>query len=48
MLMFTGLVEARARCQVHDDGTGRQLRIAAPTMAPELAIGESVAVTVPV
>lgn len=43
--MFTGLVEALGEVrQVRDDGTGRQLVIAAPAIAPELTLGESVAV----
>jgi riboflavin synthase len=43
--MFTGLVEVLGAVRaVHADGTGRQLVLAAPTLAPELAVGESVAV----
>lgn len=43
--MFTGLVEALgAVCQVVPDGAGRHLVLAAPTLAAELAVGESIAV----
>ena len=43
--MFTGLVEALGLVhQVQPDGAGRHLVIAEPALAPQLAIGESVAV----
>jgi len=43
--MFTGLVEALAKVdRVQDDGTSRDLVLAAPGLADGLAIGESVAV----
>jgi riboflavin synthase len=43
--MFTGLVETLATVErVKDDGTGRDLVVAAPGLADELTIGESVAV----
>jgi riboflavin synthase len=43
--MFTGLVEALGTVRrVEPDGAGRLLVIVEPTLAPELAIGESVAV----
>jgi riboflavin synthase len=43
--MFTGLVEALGRVRdLSFDGTGRRLTLAEPTLAPELVLGESVAV----
>jgi riboflavin synthase len=43
--MFTGLVEALGTVrQVHAEGPGRRLVVAAPTFAAELTLGESVAV----
>jgi riboflavin synthase len=43
--MFTGLVETLATVErIEPDGPGRTLVIAAPTIAPELTLGESVAV----
>jgi riboflavin synthase len=43
--MFTGLIEALGTVRhVRDDHAGRELLLAAPTLAPELAVGESVAV----
>jgi riboflavin synthase len=43
--MFTGLVEVLGTVQrVEADGSGRHLIVAAPTLAAELALGESVAV----
>jgi riboflavin synthase len=43
--MFTGLIEALGTVRhVRADNAGRQLILAAPTLAPELAVGESVAV----
>jgi riboflavin synthase len=43
--MFTGIIEVLGRVQrVLSDGSGRHLVIAAPTLAPELVVGESVAV----
>ena len=43
--MFTGLVEALGRVHaIAPDGPGRLLRIAEPRLAPELILGESVAV----
>src|SRR5437870_72024 len=42
--MFTGLVEVLGTVrQVHAEGPGRRLVVAAPAFAPELALGESVA-----
>jgi riboflavin synthase len=43
--MFTGLIEALGTVRrVELDGVGRHLVLAAPILAPELAVGESVAV----
>jgi riboflavin synthase len=43
--MFTGLVEALGVvCHIESDGAGRNLTIAEPRLAAELAVGESVAV----
>jgi len=43
--MFTGLIEALATvCRLEARGAARDLTIAEPRLAPELAIGESVAV----
>jgi riboflavin synthase len=43
--MFTGLVEALGTVRhIASDGTGRVLTVAEPRLAPELSIGESVAV----
>jgi riboflavin synthase len=43
--MFTGLIEALGTVdRIEPDGAGRHLTIAEPRLAPELAIGESVAV----
>jgi riboflavin synthase len=43
--VFTGLIESLATVEdVQDDGTGRDLVLAAPELAHELALGESVAV----
>src|SRR5262245_20768354 len=43
--MFTGLVQALGTVrEVTDTRAGRRLRVAEPTLAPQLAIGESVAV----
>jgi riboflavin synthase len=43
--MFTGLVEALGIVRrLEADGAGRQLAVAEPRLAPELALGESVAV----
>jgi riboflavin synthase len=43
--MFTGLIEALGTVRrVEVDGAGRHLVLAAPTLAAELAVGESVAV----
>jgi riboflavin synthase len=43
--MFTGLVEALATVRrVEADGPGRLLVLAEPTLAPQLSLGESVAV----
>jgi riboflavin synthase len=43
--MFTGLVEFLGTVRaIKDDGVGRELLIAEPRLAPQLALGESVAV----
>src|SRR5262249_34548059 len=43
--MFTGLVEALGTVrQTVPEGAGRQLVIAEPTLAPEVAVGDSVAI----
>jgi riboflavin synthase len=43
--MFTGLIESLGTVrQLHTDGAGRHLFVAEPTMAPQLTLGESVAV----
>jgi riboflavin synthase len=43
--MFTGLVEALGTVTaIHPDGPGRHLEIAEPRLAPELVLGESIAV----
>jgi len=43
--MFTGLIEALGTVQaIHPDGPGRLLQIAEPRIAPELSLGESVAI----
>jgi riboflavin synthase len=44
-IMFTGLVEALGTVRdIQADGPGRLLTVAEPRLAPELALGESVAV----
>jgi riboflavin synthase len=43
--MFTGLIEALGTVQrLETEGPGKRLTIAAPSLAPELEIGESVAI----
>ena len=43
--MFTGLIEALGTIRrVGADGAGRYLVVAAPTLAPEMAIGDSLAI----
>jgi riboflavin synthase len=43
--MFTGLIEALGTVHaIHPDGPGRLLQIAEPRIAPELSLGESVAI----
>ena len=43
--MFTGLIEALGSvCRLEADGAGRQLIIAVPSFASEVAVGESVAI----
>src|SRR4051794_18023500 len=43
--MFTGLIESLGTVRdLHSDGAGRHLIVAEPAIAPQLTLGESVAV----